>query len=251
MKFFDAIRPLFGGKLTQAQVDGITATINEFERVGDGDIQKLAYILATGTHEAKFKAVAENLNYTSAARIRAVWPARFKTEASAAPYVRQPKNLAEKVYGGREDLGNNQIGDGWLFRGRGWVQVTGRSNYRKLGFEQAPDALLEPQNAARALVEGLLKGTFTGAKLSTYIKSGTADYVNARRTVNADVKANGASIAILAGQFEDALRTSLMPDTAPPVAPPAAKPLAAPRIPGWLLWTAGLFLAAFAALSFF
>lgn len=249
MKFFDAIRPLFGGKLTQEQVDGITATINEFERVGDGDIQKLAYILATGTHEAKFKAVAENLNYTSAARIREVWPTRFKTTAAAQPFVRQPKKLAEKVYGGRKDLGNTQPGDGWLFRGRGWPQLTGRGRYRHFGVESTPDAVLEPAVSARVLVEGMLKGTFTGAKLSAYIKGGTADYVNARRTVNADVRANGEKIAILAGRFEDALRTSLMPDTAP--APPPAKPLAAPRIPGWLLWTAGLFLAAFAALSFF
>ncbi len=68
----------------------------------------------------------ENLNY-SAERLTRVWPRRFPTLAAAAPYARNPQALANKVYGGR--LGNVEPGDGWQYRGRGLIMVTGRDNY--------------------------------------------------------------------------------------------------------------------------
>lgn len=100
--------------------------------------------------------VVESLTYTTAARIRAVWPSRFPTEAHAAPLVRQPQALAEAVYGGR--MGNIRPGDGWRFRGRGLLQVTGRDNYRVVGqalgidLEADPDRLAEPVWALRASI---------------------------------------------------------------------------------------------------
>ena len=65
--------------------------------------------------------------YTTAARLRAVWPSRFKTDAAAAPFLRNPQKLANSVYGGR--LGNTGPDDGWLFRGSGCKQTTGRYNF--------------------------------------------------------------------------------------------------------------------------
>jgi len=100
--------------------------------------------------------VLESLTYTTAARIRAVWPSRFPTEASAQPFVRNPQELAEAVYGGR--MGNVRPGDGWRFRGRGLLQVTGRDNYRTVGralgidLEALPDALAEPAWALRSAI---------------------------------------------------------------------------------------------------
>lgn len=108
-------------------------------------------------HEsAMLTRIEENLNYTSAARICAVWPSRFKTTDDAEQFVRNPVGLANRVYGFR--MGNEEPGDGWRYRGRGLLQVTGRDNYRALGrvlgmpLEKDPDLLLRPELALRASV---------------------------------------------------------------------------------------------------
>lgn len=205
---FDTARSLQDGKLDQIQVDSIDAILSAWTDYGDGDNRKLAYALATAQHESNFRPVAENLTYTSAARIAQVWPSRFTVEA-AKPYVKKAQQLANKVYGGR--LGNTEPNDGWDYRGRGLSQITGRENYAKfsklIGVDlvENPDFAKQPQHAGKILVAGLMKGMFTGKKLGEYITSSKTDYINARACVNGDVKANGSKIAGYANQFEEAL----------------------------------------------
>lgn len=220
--FNEAKKSLFGGKLNDDQVKGLEAIIDEWFAMGGGPRQQLAYVLATPYHEVgrAYKPKTESLNYTTASRIRQVWPSRFKTDAEAAPYVRQPKKLANYVYGGR--MGNNQPDDGWTYRGRGWVQITGRENYRKFGIANNPEAANDPKTAAKILVAGMRNGSFTGKKLSDYL--GT-DYINARRIINADVAANGASIANVAKKFDAALEAAgYTGKVSKPDVPPALKP---------------------------
>lgn len=77
-----------------------------------------------------FTRLEESLFYTTTKRLRAVWPSRFKTDAAAAIYVRNPQLLANFVYGGR--LGNTEPNDGWNFRGSGCPHLTGRANFTGL-----------------------------------------------------------------------------------------------------------------------
>lgn len=103
-----------------------------------------------GNECGRLTIIEENMTYRSAQRLRAVWPTRFPTLASAEPYVNNPQKLAEKVYGGRFD---NRPGDGWRYRGRGLVQITGRSSYREMGqklgidLENDPDLAVDPKHA--------------------------------------------------------------------------------------------------------
>jgi putative chitinase len=92
---------------------------------------RIAGFLSNVTHETGgLTRLVENLHYSSAERIMAVWPSRFPTRDSALPFVANGPALAERVYGGR--MGNTEAGDGWRHRGRGGYQTTGRHNYTAL-----------------------------------------------------------------------------------------------------------------------
>jgi putative chitinase len=90
---------------------------------------RLAHFLAQAGHESGgFKAVNENLNY-GAKGLLGIFKKYFPTEAKAALYERKPEKIANLVYGGRMGNGDEATGDGYKFRGRGYIQLTGRDNY--------------------------------------------------------------------------------------------------------------------------
>ena len=90
--------------------------------------ERSAHLLGQASHESGgFKRVCESLYYSSADRIRKVWPSRFPTVEDAQPYARNPKALADKVYSNRMGNGENE---GSVFIGRGFLQLTGKDNYR-------------------------------------------------------------------------------------------------------------------------
>jgi putative chitinase len=99
------------------------------------------------------KSLEEALSY-SAARLRQVWPRRFTSDEQAAAYSHQPEKLANYVYAGRMGNGDEASGDGWKYRGRGLIQLTGRDNYARFAADMQvdalanPDLLLQPQMAA-------------------------------------------------------------------------------------------------------
>nr|WP_246715312.1 glycoside hydrolase family 19 protein [Aestuariivirga litoralis] len=93
----------------------------------------------------------ENLNYSSPARLIAVWPKRFPNLASAKPYAGNPQALANKVYASRMGNGDEASGDGWRYRGRGGLQATGRAMYQNISailshdFVANPDDMVDPK----------------------------------------------------------------------------------------------------------
>ena len=114
--------------------------------------RQAAFIGQCGHESNNFKVLEENLNY-SAKGLMGTWPSRFPILEDALKIERNPEKIANKVYGGRADLGNTEDGDGWRFHGRGIIQLTGRANYTICGdalgkpFATAPEIVLEPENA--------------------------------------------------------------------------------------------------------
>ena len=109
---------------------------------------RLAHFLAQCGHESGgFRAVQENLNY-SAKGLNTIFRKYFPTEASAAAYARNPAKIASKVYGGRMGNGPESTGEGFKFRGRGYIQLTGKDNYRAFGTAIGEDMTANPDKVA-------------------------------------------------------------------------------------------------------
>lgn len=121
-----------------------------------------AFLAQVGHESAQLTRMVENLNY-SAQGLASTWPSRFAVDRAQSPprpnakalsLARQPEAIANEVYGGR--LGNTAPGDGWRYRGRGLIQLTGKSNYQEYGaatgmaLADKPDLLIEPGAAAMA-----------------------------------------------------------------------------------------------------
>ena len=179
--FYDAIRrTLFGDQITQQQVDGIEAILDEWERRGLGDLRWLAYILATVYHETAF--------------------------------TMQP--IAEYGKGRKHKYGLPDPQTGKAYYGRGYVQLTHKRNYEvfsdRLGIDLVnnPDLALSPDYAVQILLDGMIGGLYSGVGLQKYFNQIT-DWVNARHIVNGDDKKH--EIAAYAQAFYAALQGAIMP----------------------------------------
>jgi putative chitinase len=170
-KIFFAHVKLQFGKLKQSQVNGFNTILSKWDELKGEDLRFLAYSLATAWHETG----------TTMQPI---------TELGKKAYF----NKYEPTTRIGKALGNKKKGDGYLFRGRGFVQITGRSNYAKYGIEKTPEKALEPDLASYILIDGMTKGIFTGKKLSDYFTDKKADPVGARAVVNGTDKAGLISV---------------------------------------------------------
>lgn len=110
--------------------------------------QKAAFLAQIGVESADLQFTEEQLSAYSAKRLTEVFPKRFPDIASARPYAHNPEAIANRVYANRNGNGSEASGDGYRFRGRGLIQITGRANYRAVGYENNPEALNDPEVAA-------------------------------------------------------------------------------------------------------
>lgn len=149
--------------------ESIPIILSECAKQGIVNNAHIAYVLATSQHES-----------AAGKFMREIWG----------------PTAAQKRYENRSDLGNNQPGDGFRFRGRGYVQITGRANYtdwtRRLNIpgvdlERTPEIIeQQPSIAAAILVGGMRDGTFRNRKLSTFLDGDEPDFYGARDIINGD-----------------------------------------------------------------
>lgn len=169
--FFAKWRAQFG-PLSQKEVDGLNALLSEMEGRGWTDKRWWAYVLATAWHE---------------------------TASTMTP-------LKEYGFGKGRAYGSPDPVTGKVYAGRGFVQLTWKENYRKLGdllgldLVGNPDLALQPGHAAEIMAIGMERGLFTGKGLPDYFDADTDDPINARRIVNGTDKAS-----LIAGYYQQAL----------------------------------------------
>lgn len=192
--FFRALRDV-QGPLTAEQVAGFDVLLDGFQ--ADDLLDHLpipAYLLATTWHETgkTMQPIAE-------------WGRReyFDRYDPVLADSEEQRSRARR-------MGNTRQGDGYRYRGRGYVQLTWKANYAKAGrilgvdLVANPDLALEPAIAYRILATGMGEGWFTGKRLADYLRPGRApDYIGARRIINGQDRA--ALIAQYARKFEGAL----------------------------------------------
>jgi len=243
-RFFDLIRTsVFGGSMTQKQVNGVTVILDEADKRGT-PLTHLAYLLATPCIETgmRFEPMEESLNYSVSGLLKTFSRSRI-SKADAERYGRKTGQAANQeaigniLYGGdfgRAQLGNTEAGDGYRFRGRGLAQLTGRRNYMRasslagVNLVNNPDRAKELHLSVVIMFDAMENGWFTGKKLSDYLDQSPPDFVNARRTINGTDKAE--QIAAFARSFYAALNATwtatrgpvidLPPSTSSPVPPP-------------------------------
>jgi putative chitinase len=146
------IAPVGGLKLDKLKghiPDGVIAMIPDTAaKFGINTPLRLAHFLAQCGHESGgFRATQENLNY-SAKGLMGIFKKYFPTEALANAYARQPQKIAAKVYANRMGNGTEASGEGYKFRGRGYIQLTGKENYTAFGKSIGEDMTVNPDKVA-------------------------------------------------------------------------------------------------------
>jgi putative chitinase len=125
--------------------DGIwgPGTYNAAKKYFDLTNSQAAHFFGQCAHESgNFKIFSENLNY-SVSGLNKIFKKYFPTAASTAGYARNPQKIANKVYGGRMGNGPESSGDGWKFRGRGPIQLTGKNNYQTFATDIGRPEIME------------------------------------------------------------------------------------------------------------
>ena len=171
--FFERVRnTLFGGRLKPGQVAGMTAILDEWEENhAQEDDRWLAYMLATAFHETD----------TTMQPIQ---------EYGGRSWYRKNYDVQGRDPARARRMGNTAPGDGEKYCGRGYVQLTWKTNYQAMSavtgrdLVAQPELAMEPPVACKVMFHGMRQGSFTGKRLRDYFNPAKEDWVNARRIIN-------------------------------------------------------------------
>ena len=163
-----------------------------------------AWLAQTSHESAQYNILKENLNY-SAEGLCKVWPKRFTSLSMAKPYNRNPEKIANKVYADRMGNGNEASGDGFKYRGKGMIQLTGKDNYSH--FAKSLGKTLEETVAYCNTLEGAAASAcwfWNVNKLNQFADSG--DFTTLTKRIN------GGTIGLQSRQEHYDLALSLIPE---------------------------------------
>lgn len=154
-------------------------------------VRMAAFIAQIGHESGQLTRMVENLNY-SAERLQAVWPKRFNS-VLAEQVARKPEQIANIVYGGR--MGNTLPGDGWKYRGRGLIQLTGANNYRAAGAALGLDLVNHPDLVEQPETAAMVAGWFWQSNgLNELADSG--QFAKITRTINGGLTGQAERVAL-------------------------------------------------------
>lgn len=178
------ICPSTKGDTLQSFVDPLNKVSDQAQLTGHKN--RVAAFLAQVSFESDyFISVEENLNYSAAGLVK-TFKTYFPNLLSAQPYAKNPQKIANKVYANRMGNGDTASGDGWTYRGRGLIQITGKDNYQKFATslnKTLPDTIAfmqTPQGATEC------SGWFWSFnKLNTYVDKD--DFIGLTRRINGGI----------------------------------------------------------------
>lgn len=186
-----------------ARASTLCDLLNEIcPKYGINTPMRLAAFIAQVAHESgNFAHKDENMSY-SATRIMQVWPSRFKSLADATPFARNPEKLANQVYGYR--MGNKDAGDGFKYRGGGFIQITGKDMYSKYA-----KYIGKGIDLATTLVRTTDAGAMDSAAWLFAIEKKLLDEADKGEINNISRAINGGNIGLEAryGLYQKALKT--------------------------------------------
>jgi putative chitinase len=138
-------------------VDPLNTTFERFDIMNP--LRQAAFIAQCGHECGNFKTLEENLFY-KAETLMKLWPKRFPTLEFANQYAKNPKKIANMVYANRMGNRDEASGDGYRFRGRGCIQLTGHANYYHAGKALGEDFVMQPELVATPMYAALSAGFF-------------------------------------------------------------------------------------------
>jgi putative chitinase len=149
-------------QLEQLHIDPVwevplNATFDRFDI--SNSLRQAAFIAQCGHECGNFKTLEENLQYRAETLMR-LWPKRFPTLEFAKQYEKNPKKIANMVYANRMGNRDEASGDGYRFRGRGCIQLTGHANYFHAGKALGEDFVMQPELVATPMYAALSAGFF-------------------------------------------------------------------------------------------
>jgi putative chitinase len=161
-------------------VDALNETFSRFNLTSNN--QKAMFIGQCSHECGNFRILEENLNYRAATLMK-LWPKRFPTLEKANEYGGNPKKIANMVYSSRMGNRDENSGDGYRFRGRGCIQLTGHSNYFHAGKALGVDFVMQPDLVATPKYAALTAGWFWDThKLNP--PSDALDYTKVTKIIN-------------------------------------------------------------------